>query len=461
MIAGEVAGVTVGDDFSGTGTIHLGDYPGDFPTRESAVSPVGNERVRRAGGSVPRMDDRDFPEGFLFGSSTAAHQVEGGNVNNDWWAWEHQPGSPAKEPSGDAIDHLHRYPGDFALLSALGQNAHRLSLEWSRIEPEPGEWSVAALDHYKRVLTSLVENDLTPLVTLLHFTVPRWFAERGGWLAPEAVERFEAYVGKVAAHLGDLIPYACTVNEPQIAAAHGYLTGYFPPGHADLDEWQRVTRTLIDAHRAAVQAVHAGPGSPQAGICLQLPVLEPARPDDPDCMGACAFAREWMQDVYIEALREDPARAGDFVGVQYYSTQLIDPSSSGGTVPAPEGERTTQMGWVWHPDGLRQALHTAAGAGLPLIITENGIATGDDRERVEFIGAHVRAVRQAMDEGCDVRGYIYWASFDNFEWNEGYAPTFGLVGISDEDGLRRVVRPSAVAYGSLAHSGRIADLDRT
>lgn len=401
------------------------------------------------------MNDRDFPEGFLFGSSTAAHQVEGGNVNNDWWVWEHAVDGRAKQPSGDALDHYHRYAQDFALLSSLGQNAHRLSLEWSRIEPEPGEWSIAALDHYKRVLASLAEHDLTPLVTLMHFTLPRWFAERGGWLAPEAVERFATYAETVMTGLGDLIPYACTINEPQVAASMGYLVGYFPPGHADFDEWQRVTHTQIEAHRAAVQAIRAAAGGSRAGICLQLPALEPARPDDPDCVAAYEFGREWMQDVYVEGLRSDPDGAGDFVGVQYYSKQLIDPATSSGVVPAPEGERVTQMGWVWHPDGLRQALHTAARIGLPLIVTENGIATADDRERIEFVDGHLRAVRQALDEGCDVRGYLYWSSFDNFEWNEGYAPRFGLVGIDYDDGARRVVRASAVAYGALARTGRI------
>lgn len=405
------------------------------------------------------MSERDFPEGFLFGSSTAAHQVEGGNVGNDWWDWEHRPDSRVKEPSGDAIDHYHRYAQDFALLASLGQQSHRLSLEWSRIEPAPGEWSQAGLDHYKAVLTSLAEQGLAGLVTLTHFTLPRWFAERGGWLAPDAVDRFGAYVTTVAERLGDLIPYACTVNEPQIVAANGYLSGQFPPGHTDIDEFQRVTRVQIEAHRAAVRALRAGRGNPRSGICLQLPALEPARPDDPDCVGACDYAREWMRDVYVRALRDPPYAAGDFVGVQYYSRELVDPEAEGGTAPAPAGERTTQMGWVWHPDGLRQAIEAAAGSGLPVIVTENGIATADDAERAEYLGAHLRAVRSAMDAGCDVRGYTYWSSFDNFEWNEGYAPMFGLVGIDREHGLRRIVRPSAVAYGEVARTGRLSALE--
>src|SRR5689334_5577391 len=182
----------------------------------------------RWSGTWPRRAIRgdgvpEFPTDFYWGSATAAHQVEGGNTNNDWWAWEHTPGSAAVESSGDAIDHYHRYDADFALLASLGQNAHRFSLEWSRIEPAPGEFSQAALDHYMRVLESLATHGLTALMTLYHFTLPRWFAERGGWLAEDAVDLFGRYVERVAGAVGDLSPYFCTVNEPQIQAlmAHG------------------------------------------------------------------------------------------------------------------------------------------------------------------------------------------------------------------------------------------------
>ena len=407
------------------------------------------------------MEGTDFADGFLFGSSTAAHQVEGGNVNNDWWAWEHRAGTPAREPSGDAIDHYHRYADDVALLAALGQNAHRLSLEWSRIEPAPGEYSQAALDHYKRVLTALGETGMTGLVTLLHFTVPRWFAERGSWTAPDAVDRFAAYAERVAEQLGDLMPYACTINEPQVVALYGHLVGLFPPGHKDYAECRRVGEVQVEAHRAAVQALRAGraaPGGPRSGICLQLPALEPARPGDAACEEACREGVALVYDAYLGPLRERPQDAGDFVGVQYYTRMRIDPSLPEGLAPHPAGTRLTQMGWEWHPDGLRGALHAASAVGLPVIVTENGIATDRDAERIDFIEAHLRSVRRAIDEGCDVRGYIYWSSFDNFEWNEGFRPTFGLVGIDYEHGLRRVVRPSAVAFGAVARTRSIAAL---
>jgi beta-glucosidase len=402
--------------------------------------------------------DRDFPEGFLFGSSTAAHQVEGGNVNNDWWQWEHTPGTTAVESSGDGIDSYHRYPEDFALLASLGHNAHRLSLEWSRIEPAPGEFSTAALDHYARVLDSLGEHGLTGFVTLHHFTLPRWLADQGSWLAPDAVQRFGGYVERVAARLGDRMPYACTINEPQIVALFGYLAGHHPPGRQNPALWRRVTRTLQRAHRTAVQALRTGRGSPRAGICLQLPHLQPARAGDHGCLALTAEMQREMAEVYLDDLVDEPGDAGDFVGVQYYSRMRIDPALPGGVADPPAGAPVTQMNWEIHPDGLREALHTAARAGLPLVVTENGIATEDDRQRVDYLDAHLAAVRTALGDGLDVRGYLYWSSFDNFEWAEGYRPRFGLVGIDRENGLRRQVRDSARAFERVARTGRLAAL---
>ena len=395
---------------------------------------------------MPASPDADFPEDFLFGSSTAAHQIEGGNVNNDWWAWEHAAGTPAVEPSGDAIDQYHRYAEDFALLAGLGQNAHRLSLEWSRIEPEPGEFSRAALEHYRRVLGALAEHGLQAFVTLHHVTIPRWFAERGGWAARDAVERFERYCERVAQALGDLMPWACTINEPQIVAREGYLKGNFPPGLTNPVLWKRVTRTFIAAHAAAVRALGAGAGDPKAGICLQLPALEPARPGDGDCEAFTAELRYEMGEIYVEDL------PGDYVGVQYYTRERLDPALPGYGAPAPEDVTLTQMGWDLYPDGLHRALRLAARSGLPIVITENGIATPDDRERMSYLRDHLEVVAAALRDGVDIRGYMYWSSFDNFEWNEGYRPRFGMIAVDRDDDLKRIVLPSARAYGELARS---------
>lgn len=393
--------------------------------------------------------ERDFPDGFLWGTSTAAHQVEGGNVNNDWWAWEHTPGSTAIEPSGDAIDQYHRYAADFDLLAGLGHNAHRFSLEWSRIEPAPGEWSQAAIDHYLRVLDALARVGLTAFTTLHHFTVPGWFADRGGWAAPDAVDLFARYVERIAPHIRDRTPYVCTVNEPQIVALFGYLLGYHPPGLRNPHLWHRVTRALIGAHEAAVDILAGGP---QTGVSLQMPDLQPARGDDPGCVAATEGLEREMIDVYLEDAK------GDFVGVQYYTRMRVDPAHPNYFAPAPPDAPLTQMGWELNPDGLRKTLHKAARAGKPIVVTENGVATDEDTERVDYLDSHLAAVRAAMREGVDVRGYTYWSAFDNFEWAEGYRPLFGLVGIDRAGGLARQVRPSAHAFGRVARTGRLAAL---
>jgi beta-glucosidase len=399
----------------------------------------------------------DFPADFLWGSSTAAHQVEGGNTNNDWWHWEHTAGSTAVESSGDAIDHWHQFDSDFALLSAVGQNAHRFSLEWSRIEPADGEFSRTALRHYARVLECLARHGLTAFVTLYHFTLPQWFAARGGWLANDALDIFGRYVDKVASALGDLIPYACTINEPQVLALAGYAGGYFPPGHRDLDEAARVNTILARAHRTATAALRAGAGSPKVGTCLQLPLIEPLRPDSAEDTAIADRARQFMVDYHIDDLRAG-GDGGDFVGLQYYTRVRIDATNPLLLAPPAENAETTQMGWEVYPEGLGRMLRRIADTGLPIVITENGIATADDAQRVRYLASHLQQVKDAMDDGIDVRGYMYWSSFDNFEWAHGYAPTFGLIGIDRANGYRRIVRPSAVAYGAIARTGRLSSL---
>ncbi|GIF01720.1 glycoside hydrolase family 1 protein [Paractinoplanes rishiriensis] len=398
----------------------------------------------------------DFPGDFLWGSAASAHQVEGGNTNSDWWDFEHDPSSPAVESSGDGIDHFHRYAEDFALLSSLGHNAHRLSVEWSRIEPAPGEFSRAALDHYRRVLTVLRDEGLTAFVTLHHFTLPRWFAAAGGWLAPDAADVFARYGKRVAAELGDLMPYVCTVNEPQMIALHGYLEGYHPPGIANAVLWRRAGDALLDAHFAGVRAVREETGSP-VGLAVQLPLLAPAR-DDEACRTLYDLMRYEIVDRYLDGLTGPDA--GDWLGVQYYRKQWVDPASPTWFGRPPAGVPTTQMGWAVHPDGLRQMLHRAARTGLPLYVTENGIATADDAERVDYLRTHLAALAQARVQGVDVRGYLHWSAFDNFEWSEGYRPRFGLIAV-DRNDFTRTPKPSAHAFGRVARTGRLdAFIDR-
>ena len=203
----------------------------------------------------------EFPDRFLWGTATAAHQVEGGNWNNDWWMWEHDPTSGTVEPSGDTVDHYHRYKDDIALLAELGFDTYRFSVEWSRIEPENGEFSKAALDHYRRVCAACHENNITPIVTFHHFTTPRWVCHEGGWEEPDNAARFARFVERTTAAIGDLIGWACTFNEPNIVATMGYLAGVFPPGRRDPQLRRAVNDIIIDAHHLAVEAVRSAPAT--------------------------------------------------------------------------------------------------------------------------------------------------------------------------------------------------------
>jgi beta-glucosidase len=385
-----------------------------------------------------------FPEGFVWGTATAAHQVEGNNWNNDWWAWEHDPDSPCTEPSGDACDHYHRFPDDLRLLRDLGFGAYRFSLEWSRIEPEDGEFSRVALDHYRRMCATCHELGLEPIVTFHHFTTPRWVAAQGGWTSPATVDLFARYVERVTQHLGELVGRACTFNEPNVVATFGHQWGLFPPGHRDPDLRKRANDVFIAAHRRAVEIVQGGPGQTPVGLTLAMQDMQ-AVP------GGEAFRdaeRRLMEDVYLEAARDD-----DYVGVQTYTR--IRYGAHGMVGPEP-GVRTTQMGYEFWPDALeatiRRAWHVTR--GVPILVTENGIGTADDAERIEYVEHALHGVLACLRDDIDVRGYVYWSLMDNFEWTFGYGPKFGLVAV-DRETQTRAAKPSAYWLGAIARANAL------
>ncbi|HSS11805.1 MAG TPA: family 1 glycosylhydrolase, partial [Acidimicrobiales bacterium] len=351
-----------------------------------------------------------FPEGFLWGTATAAHQVEGGNWNNDWWAWEHTPGSGVKEPSGDACDQWHRYPEDIALLSELGFGAYRFSLEWSRIEPEEGEWSRASLDHYRRMCATCHEHGLLPVVTFHHFTTPRWLAGQGGWEKGATADHFARYCERAFAAIGDLVPWVCTINEPNVVAIMGYLAAVFPPGKQDLETRRRVNDVLIDAHHKAADAIHSGPGDAKVGLTLSMAQWWPVDGGE----ARIERIRRNMEDVFLEAARSD-----DFIGVQTYSRNRVGPD---GALGPEEGVETTIMGYEVWPQALEATVRRAFAVtdGVPVYVTENGIAATDDTRRVEFIKRALGGVKACLDDGIDLLGYTYWSALDNFEWSLGY-----------------------------------------
>lgn len=387
-----------------------------------------------------------FPEGFLWGTATAAHQVEGGNWNNDWWAWEHNPDSGCVEVSGDACDHLWRYPQDIALLAELGFGAYRFSLEWSRIEPEEGEFSLAALDHYRRMLACCHDNGLVPMLTYHHFTTPRWLADESGWANPTAPERFARFCARATDHLGDLIGMAATINEPNVVSIVGYLLGRFPPGHTDGSEYVRVNDAMIRAHRLAYDAIGASTGNFPIGLTLALADFQAV----PGGEANMERARHSMEDVFLDAVRGD-----DYLGAQMYTRMRFGPDS-----PAPlgneEGRRVTLMGYEFWPQALEATVRRAAElAQVPIYVTENGISCADDAERVEYVTDALTGLGRCLADGIDVRGYCYWSLLDNFEWAEGYAPRFGLIGV-DRTTQERSVKPSARWLGRVAAANTLS-----
>jgi beta-glucosidase len=386
------------------------------------------------------MSEKGFPEGFLWGSAGAAHQTEGNNTNNDWWVHEHTEGSPAKEPSVEACDSYHRFDEDWKLVASSGQNAVRFSIEWARIEPSPGEFSTRELDHYREVIGSARDLGLNAFVTFHHFTNPIWFAEGGSWETSESVEMFRRYVSRASNALGDLLEFVNTINEPQIVASLGYLAGYFPPRKTDMALSERVHSNLIQAHQAAASAVRSETDA-QVGVAL---AINDYVSDDKQLR---EYTHRMMVGQYLDALRESD---DDFVGVQYYTK--VDPARPFSADR--EDERVTQMGWLWHPEGLGKVLDEVAALGLPIYITENGIATEDDEERIEYVTLHLDQVHQAIGRGADMRGYFYWSTLDNFEWNFGYRPKFGLIAV-DRSTLERTPKPSLSWYGSVAKANAL------
>ncbi len=386
----------------------------------------------------------DFPHGFLWGTATAAHQTEGGNWNNDWWEFEHRAGSGCTDVSGDAVDHFWRYPDDIRLLRDLGFGAYRFSLEWSRIEPEDGEWSRAALDHYRRMLACCLEHDVVPVVTFHHFTNPRWLSARGGWAEPAVVDHFARFCERSVAALGDLIGMGCTINEPNVVSVLGYISAEFPPGVRDFAAFGRVNENMLAAHRKSYDVIKAGPGDFPLGLTLSM--SDWWAPEG--CEDRLERTRYGHEGQFCEAARGD-----DYFGVQAYSRIRLDEQGMP-TGPEP-GVDVVDMGYEYWPQGLEASVRFAAEtAQVPIYVTENGIGTTDDAQRIRYTTEALEGVGRCLADGIDVRGYFHWSLMDNFEWALGYMPRFGLVAV-DRATQCRTAKPSASWLGSVARANRL------
>ena len=404
-----------------------------------------------------------FPKGFLWGSATAAHQVEGNNINSESWVLENTPGTMYADPSGDAVDHYHRYAEDIALLAKLGFNTYRFSIEWARIEPEEGTFSYAELEHYRRMLACCHEHGLTPIVTFHHFTSPRWLMKSGGWESPTTPEKFARYCERATQHLGDLIGAACTLNEPNLPTLLRKL-GYMPPisvmraapwwvaaaqtlgvDPAQLAPFQYVDidkafDVFIQSHKRGMAAIKSASGNFPVGMTLALQDVQAG----PGGEAMADKMRHAINGAFLEALKGD-----DFVGVQTYSRVRFGPE---GALPGEEGVERTLMGYEFWPEALEATIRYAIQVtGSPVIVTENGLGAVDDTRRIEYIQRALQGVANCLRDGLAVRGYTYWSAFDNFEWSMGYRPTFGIIGV-DRSTQRREPKPSAYYLGNIARA---------
>jgi len=419
---------------------------------------------------------KKFNKDFLLGAATAAHQVEGNNKNSDFWVLEHLPNTTYKEPSLDACDHYHKYREDIKLMADAGLNAYRFTIEWARIEPEKGHFDLDEVNHYREMLTFCHEVGVTPVVTLHHFSSPKWLISEGGWESETTIGYFENYARFITTELGDLIPYICTINEANMGIQITRLMKEFQDLKSDdkgadvqtglnLDREAKMTeyfkasgeafgidprkvsvflaprtetgdQIIIECHKQARQAIKAVNANIQVGITLSLYDYQ-VQP------GGEALAQQLREEDFLHYL---PCIEGDdFFGLQNYTRKIC---SADGIVKMPEDTRLTKMGYEFYPEALAGVIRFVAKHwSKPIMVTENGISTSDDKDRVEFIEKAVNGVHECLAEGINVIGYMHWSLMDNFEWQLGYDQTFGLIAI-DRTTQTRIPKDSLYVLGN-------------
>lgn len=425
------------------------------------------------------MSKLKFPSDFLWGSATAAHQVEGGNNNNDFWDWEQTPGNIKNgDKSGVACGWWlgERCLEDFDRAKSLHQNAHRLSVEWSRLEPREGEWNADAFAFYRRALTALRERGIMPLVTLHHFTNPRWLAQKRAWETPAVAPLFERYSTKVAQELGDLCDFWVTINEPVVYAYNSYNEGNWPPGKRDFFLAFRVLANLVRGHAAAYHAIHRVQPNARVGVAHHLRRFIPAYPGAALDRGAANLRDHLFNRLFFLALVDGTLRfpmsigetipeavgTQDFIGVNYYFAErvtfdLTKPMLffTRSILPKWPHDAPSFAGQV-SPSSLYDFLNELARYEKPIYITENGIFDLGDETQPRYLVSHLVQTLRAIDAGIPVKGYFYWTLVDNFEWAEGYSARFGLFA-NDPHTQARTPRASAEIYSRIARESGIAD----
>ncbi len=402
------------------------------------------------------MEELKFPEGFKWGSATSAHQIEGDN-RNDWSEWEKTRLSEYR--SGKACDSYNRYEEDFDIAKSLNQNIHRFSIEWSRIEPKEGRFDHEAMHHYVNVVKALRARGLEPMITLWHFTNPIWFAEKGGFLNIDSPTIFTRYVKYVVDNLKDRVGLWITFNEAaSVYAGFSYLTGQWPPQHKNIFEYIKVRKNLIKAQEVAYRAIKE---------IYSVPTLY----DTADNVAQCrvglvennsfiAHGNLWHERIIGKLYNyqrnlyfwDKALPYYDFLGLNYYN---VDRRISGSYRVLPKQGWMPEMNWETYPKGIYYRLMELKRFKKPIYITENGIADGTDEKREKFIKDHLRWVWQAIHDGVDIHGYLYWSLLDNFEWAKGFKPKFGLVEV-DFNTFARKIRPSALKYAKICKENRLS-----
>lgn len=417
-----------------------------------------------------------FPRGFLWGTATASHQVEGNNTNNNWWAWEQQPGRILQgHKSGLACDWWGgRWREDFDRAAEGGQNAHRLSIEWSRVQPAPGRWDEDALDRYREMLQGLHERGMTPLVTLHHFSEPLWISEMGSWENEQIVGHFEAYVRKTVEALKEYTNLWFTINEPNVLAAFGFLMGYFPPGKKQLGAMSRAMANMVRAHAAAYRAIHHLQPTARVGCTINYRSVRPAKNWFPPDVLAARVQSQAFNDAFNRALSDGVLRlpffrkripqargTQDFIGLQYYTREYVafHPLKFDELMLHRfyrEGCDLSETGFIaCEPEGMFEALKWANSFNLPIIVAENGVEDSQDVLRPSYLALHLHQLWRAVNFNWPVKGYFHWTLVDNFEWERGWTQRYGLWQLDVETQARQK-RPSADFYAEVCRENALS-----
>ena len=378
---------------------------------------------------------------FLWGSATSAYQIEGDNRNCDWWEWD-------GGRSGRASWFWEKWEEDIELLRELKHNAFRYSIEWSRIFAGENEINFKALKKYRRITDRLKESGIEPVITLHHFTNPIWFSRKGGWLRRENMDYFLRFVEVIAEHFQD-VKFFITINEPNVYAFRGYMEGYWPPEEKSIFKALKVMNNMIYAHKRAYEILKSH-GNPMVSIAQNIMVLEPAWKWSPIHWILSAFSDYMFNWYFPDRLRNHL----DFLGINYYTRGFV--RNLGDVVY--RGSEKNCMGWEVYPRGLGKAIERAYRRyRKPIMITENGICTDNDFQRIKFLKEHVSEMMRLREKGIPIIGYLYWSLLDNYEWAEGFEPRFGLVEVDYRTG-ERIIRKSALFYREIIETDGLAAL---